>query len=476
MQSTCMQSTACPLIVLVLFASGGVWAQPPRVWIVDQGQRNTVPNPTNRILEIDPVNKKDLPDAEGDAIILRTVPSPAESYCDELTFDDQDRLWVVVKNRWDGFLDGLTRIDKETGDVQIETFPWIPPDTWGGVLEGLAWDGSGLWVTAFRANFGPNGSVLSRVDPLTGNQIAPFDSGPLGAAKHVRLPGNHCQGLLYDPSDTGYLWSTDWLLNKIYKVDLARLYDADPTNDDYPVIAEFDLPIPAVYHLDIGPKGIDWMGDKIWICNCRDGIYEFDPTTGTAQKVFSTPQWTIDGIAILPPRLAVQAVTPTSITRSAWVGHGLTPDVITVTNTAAGTLRYWVGRDAVPWLSISPTSGRSTGETDPITLTYDLSGLQVGTYHATITVTSRDASNSPQTVDVNITVQTVKPDLDGDGDVDQEDFGLFQACLSGAGVEASPGCAHARFDDDSDVDYDDLIIFENCRTSAGVLASPTCDQ
>ncbi len=32
------------------------------------------------------------------------------------------------------------------------------------------------------------------------------------------------------------------------------------------------------------------------------------------------------------------------------------------------------------------------------------------------------------------------PDLDGDGDVDQEDFGLFQRCHSGANVYADPAC------------------------------------
>ena len=31
-------------------------------------------------------------------------------------------------------------------------------------------------------------------------------------------------------------------------------------------------------------------------------------------------------------------------------------------------------------------------------------------------------------------------DLDTDGDVDQEDFGLLQACLTGMNVPADPGC------------------------------------
>lgn len=31
-------------------------------------------------------------------------------------------------------------------------------------------------------------------------------------------------------------------------------------------------------------------------------------------------------------------------------------------------------------------------------------------------------------------------DLDGDGDVDQADFGLFQACYAPAGQPVPPGC------------------------------------
>ena len=32
------------------------------------------------------------------------------------------------------------------------------------------------------------------------------------------------------------------------------------------------------------------------------------------------------------------------------------------------------------------------------------------------------------------------PDLDGDGDVDQADFTLFDGCLGGANVPADPNC------------------------------------
>jgi Dockerin type I domain len=62
----------------------------------------------------------------------------------------------------------------------------------------------------------------------------------------------------------------------------------------------------------------------------------------------------------------------------------------------------------------------------------------------------------------------VKADLDRDGDVDQEDFGLFQACLSGSGVAVAAGCADADLDGDGDVDQADLDAFRACFRGANI--------
>lgn len=67
-------------------------------------------------------------------------------------------------------------------------------------------------------------------------------------------------------------------------------------------------------------------------------------------------------------------------------------------------------------------------------------------------------------------------DLDHDLDVDQEDFGLFQACLSGPGVaQNDPACAEARLDLDGDVDASDMFIFQRCLTAPNIPASFDCD-
>ena len=63
-----------------------------------------------------------------------------------------------------------------------------------------------------------------------------------------------------------------------------------------------------------------------------------------------------------------------------------------------------------------------------------------------------DASGCPSTV--------LAGDFDGDGDVDQDDFGHFQTCLTGSGAFVTrPDCLGADFDNDDDVDKADLAIF-----------------
>lgn len=53
-------------------------------------------------------------------------------------------------------------------------------------------------------------------------------------------------------------------------------------------------------------------------------------------------------------------------------------------------------------------------------------------------------------------------DFDRDGDVDQTDFGVFQACLSGSAVPYGPGCGNADFDGDGAVDQNDFAAFLDC--------------
>jgi hypothetical protein len=75
---------------------------------------------------------------------------------------------------------------------------------------------------------------------------------------------------------------------------------------------------------------------------------------------------------------------------------------------------------------------------------------------------------------VLVSVKSVPGDFDLDLDVDQEDFGRFQACYSGSGHAADAGCELAVLDGDGDVDADDFRIFLACLSGADTPADPGC--
>jgi len=51
-------------------------------------------------------------------------------------------------------------------------------------------------------------------------------------------------------------------------------------------------------------------------------------------------------------------------------------------------------------------------------------------------------------------------DLDGDGDVDIDDFGIFVGCMNGPGIAYPGGCDEADLNGDGDVDMDDFAVFQ----------------
>lgn len=95
--------------------------------------------------------------------------------------------------------------------------------------------------------------------------------------------------------------------------------------------------------------------------------------------------------------------SPAVIARSVTQGTNLPNDLFTIRNTGGGELQYSIG-DNVNWLSLDPVSGTATTETDTITMNYFTAALPPGNYTATITITSTNATNTPQTITVNLTV------------------------------------------------------------------------
>ena len=68
----------------------------------------------------------------------------------------------------------------------------------------------------------------------------------------------------------------------------------------------------------------------------------------------------------------------------------------------------------------------------------------------------------------------VPADFDGDGDVDLDDLGLSEVCVSGSQVPYYLDCLDWDFDNDNDVDLLDFAVFQRCYSGEGIPGDPTC--
>jgi hypothetical protein len=181
----------------------------------------------------------------------------------------------------------------------------------------------------------------------------------------------------------------------------------------------------------------------------------------------------------VPPESPLIGLDTDTIDRVVDITENLTDDTFTVSNVGTGTLQYQITDDQT-WLSVNPTTGSSTGEADTITVSYDVAGLAGGSYGATIEVSdngsSPAAANTPQTITVTVNVKSVLPDFDGDGDVDQDDYGFLQLCYTDSGEQVVGACTAADVNSDQMVDASDLAVFQTCVSGADILADKTCDD
>jgi hypothetical protein len=68
----------------------------------------------------------------------------------------------------------------------------------------------------------------------------------------------------------------------------------------------------------------------------------------------------------------------------------------------------------------------------------------------------------------------LRADFDRDQDVDQEDYAVMQACLSGAYFPPTTACQRADFDLDNDVDTTDVGLFLQCYSGPDRNATANC--
>ncbi len=172
-------------------------------------------------------------------------------------------------------------------------------------------------------------------------------------------------------------------------------------------------------------------------------------------------------------RVLIEDVTPAGSPPSAPTGLTATAgngQVSLTWNASAGATSYTVKRATVSGGPYGTIAGNLT------TTAHTDTGLANGTtYYYVVSAVNAygESANSGETI---ATPSGSPPgDLDGDGDVDQADFGILQSCLTGTGAPIfEPACTHASLDGDNDADEQDVDLFLGCISGPDVAADPGC--
>ncbi|MEK7727954.1 MAG: choice-of-anchor V domain-containing protein, partial [candidate division KSB1 bacterium] len=220
----------------------------------------------------------------------------------------------------------------------------------------------------------------------------------------------------------------NWAPNKAISITAKPTISRTPPAMPFSATVGGDNPPPQT--LQISNSG---GGTLNWTASDNQNWLSLTPTSGSSiggatnnvtvsVNIASLPAGTHSGrITIIDPNatnspqftdvtLNLAAPAP-SITRNpgnmfftAVVGS-TTPlnQTLQISNGGGGTLN-WNVTDNQSWITLNSSSGSSTGEADPVTVTVNPSGLPVGTHTGLITITAAGASNSPQTTSVQLVI------------------------------------------------------------------------
>ena len=132
------------------------------------------------------------------------------------------------------------------------------------------------------------------------------------------------------------------------------------------------------------------------------GVYNGTVTISSA-AASNSPQTAAVTLTVTNPPSSALGVLPTALTYNYTIGDITPPAAQTVNITSSDApLTYTISTD-MHWLSATPSGGTTPGS---ISVSVDPSGLSVGPYDGTVTVSSPAASNSPRTVTVHLDVKT----------------------------------------------------------------------
>lgn len=285
-------------------------------------------------------------------------------------------------------------------------------------------------------------------------------------------------------------WSTDIGFQLWYSLRYRQFYSyfaqSFPDLIDMPLILT-----EAGFDSGGSPTGSGWQANgtaqqyQDWLTWWDDQLIRDNYVLGSTLFQIGTPGWPsfeVEPIAgwlatyLINHSLPVLSCSPTSFNAEVILGGNAASMNFTVTNLGHKTMSYTINEN-VSWMSVAPADGTSSGETDTIAVHFATTGLTEGVYTSNITVTAIGAENSPQSVEVKVTVRPrpIPGDLDGDRSVDGRDVVLFAACLTGSGHgPPAAQCTLADLDHDNDVDQSDFGVLQQCISGQSLPGDPDC--
>ena len=123
--------------------------------------------------------------------------------------------------------------------------------------------------------------------------------------------------------------------------------------------------------------------------------------TVTGSGAPNSPEIVDVNVVIYQPVIGLSSSEFEFIANEEW----LNPDdqTLSISNIGTGTLNWQIVEDC-DWLTVEPNTGSSLGEVDDVNIIVDINGLSDGIYNCQLTIDADTAANSPQIVDVNLSV------------------------------------------------------------------------
>lgn len=183
--------------------------------------------------------------------------------------------------------------------------------------------------------------------------------------------------------------------------------------------------------------------------------------TVTADGAEGSPRSVAVALNVIPA--PVLSVSPTNLNPICAEGENATSGSFEVWNGGGGNLDYVI-TESIDWLTVTPSSGTSTGEHDTITVNYATANLAPALYRWPITIRAAGASASTQEVTVTLIVD-YRPVLDAGPD---------QAVTEGFAVSLAPatfvdifGTHTATIDWGDGTDAESGLVDESARSISG---------